>query len=189
MTTTTTTTAARRTRPASRWTELFLFVTALFGVWAVSLIVLTVLAIAQPAFFYSDQKSFIKAAGSTVVAFLALSQAYSMNAVMGHLPRGGIKIKYLMRAHRYGGRTAIVLAAVVAYFCMTDLGAPSNPLRGLIHAIFGSTAFAALGIKFALIRWRPEFAYRAAPWLGGYAASAFVIVWITSGLAYYTGNL
>jgi hypothetical protein len=108
---------------------------------------------------------------------------------MGHLPRGGVKIKYLMRAHRYGGRIAIVLAAVIAYFCMTDLGAPSNPLRGLIHAVFGATAFSALGIKFALIRWRPEFAYRAAPWLGGYAASAFVVVWITSGLAYYTGNL
>jgi hypothetical protein len=182
-------TPARRTRLPSRWTELFLFVTAMFGIWGVGLILLTLLAIAQPAFFYSDQKAFFKAAGSTVVAFLAVSQAYTMEAVMGFLPRGGIKIKVLMRTHRYGGRIAIVLAALVAYFCLTDLGAPHSPLRGFIHGIFGSTAFTALGIKFALIRWRPELAYRVAPWLGGYAATAFVIVWITSGLAYYTGNL
>lgn len=186
---TTSTSPVPRTRPASRWTELFLLVTALFGVWGVALIVLTLVAITQPAFFYSDQKAFFKAAGSTVVAFIAVSQAYTMHAVMGHLPRAGIKIKYLMRTHRYAGRIAIVLAALIAYFCMTDLGAPSNPLRGFIHGIFGSTAFAALGIKFALIRWRPAFAYQAAPWLGGYAATSFVIVWITSGLAYYTGNL
>ena len=187
--TTTTSTPAHRTRPPSRWTELFLLVTAVFGIWGVGLIALTLLAITQPAFFYSDQKAFLKAAGSTVVAFLAVSQAYTMEAVMGNIPRFGLKVKYLMRTHRYGGRIAIVLAALVAFFCLTDLGAPHNPLRGFIHGIFGSTAFAALGIKFALIRWRPEFAYRAAPWLGGYAATAFVIVWITSGLAYYTHNL
>jgi hypothetical protein len=182
-------TTARRTRQPSRWTELFLLVTAMFGIWGVGLILLTLLAIAQPALFYSDQKALFKAAGSTVVAFLAMSQAYSMHAVMGHLPRAGIKVKYLMRAHRYGGRIAIVLAVLVAYFCLTDLGAPHSPLRGFIHGIFGSTAFTALGIKFALIRWRPEIAYRVAPWLGGYAAGAFIVVWITSGLAYYTGNL
>ena len=94
-----------------------------------------------------------------------------------------------MRIHRYAGRTAIVLAALIAYFCITDVGAPHDPTRVAIHAIFGATAFSLLGIKFALIRFRPEVAYDAAPWIGRVVAVCFVVIWITSGLAYFSGNL
>jgi hypothetical protein len=179
----------RRTRTPDWLTDLFLAITTLFGAWGVGLIVLTTLAIVQPAFLYSDQKSALKAAGATVVAILALSQTYTMHAAMGHLPRGGLRIRQLMVRHRYGGRIAIVLAAVIAFFCMTDLGAPTDPLRVGIHAFFAATAFVAIAIKLALIRFRPHLAYDAAPWLGTYAAFAFVVVWISSAVAYVTGNL
>ena len=179
----------RRTRRPDRLTDLFLVVTAIFGAWGVGLFVLTLLAIAQPTFFYTDQKALLKAAGSTVVAVLALGQTFTMSAAMGTIPRFGLRIGLLMRSHRWGGRLAIVLAVVVAYFCMTDIGAPSTPLRGAIHGLFGSTGFAAIAIKLALIRFRPAVAYDVAPWLGRYAAVAFVIVWITSAWAYYTNTL
>jgi hypothetical protein len=87
------------------------------------------------------------------------------------------------------GRITLVLAAVIAWFCMVDLGAPSTPLRAAIHSFFGSTGFIAIAVKLGLLRWRPSLAYDLAPWLGRYAVVAFIIVAITSAGAYYTGNL
>jgi hypothetical protein len=179
----------RRTRTPDWLTDAFLVLTAIFAIWGVALVALTFAAIAQPAFFYSDQKSAIKAAGATVVAFLAVSQLVTMESTMGHLPRGGLRVRVLMRAHRWGGRIVLILAALIAFFCMTDLGAPPSPIRGAIHAVLAATAFTAIALKLLLIRFRPRLAYDVAPWLGRYAAVAFVGVWITSAVAYYTGNL
>jgi len=178
------------TRPADRWTDAFLLITATFAVWGVGLIVLTVVAIATPGSGYPDQaKALLKAMGATVVGVLALSQLYTMESAMGHLPRAGIKIRQLMRSHRWGGRIALVLSVVVAYFCIVDIGAPTTPVRGFVHAIFGSTAFAAIAIKLLLIRFRPSAAYRVAPWLGRYAVIAFIVVWFSSAYAFFTNTL
>jgi len=179
----------RKTRPPDWLTDLVLVITGVFGVWAVALVVLTFIGITQPAFYYSDQKSAIKAAGSTVVVLLTFSQLYTMESVLGHLPRGSIKMRSMMRVHRWGGRIAIVLAALIAFFCMIDIGAPREPLRVVVHVVAGSTAFALLGIKFALIRWRPSLAYDTAPWIGRVVAVCFVAIWITSGFAFFTNQL
>lgn len=180
----------RRTRKPDGLSWVFLALTAVFGVWGLSLFILTVLAIAQPAFLYSDQKNLLKAVGATVVAVLAIFQALTMAAAMGTIPRGPVKMKYLMRSHRYGGRIAIALAVAVAWFCIVDRGAATDPFpRAAIHAFFGSTAFAVLAVKFALLRWKPALAYDAAPWLGRYAVVAFVVIWITSAYAYFAGTL
>ena len=179
----------RRTRVPDWMTDVVLAITAFFGVWAIALIVLTVIGISQPAFYYTDQKAAIKALGSTVVVILAGTQIYTMESVLGHLPRGRWKMRSLLRAHRIGGRIAIALAAVIAFFCIVDVGTPTSPTRVVIHAVAGSTAFSLLAIKFALIRWRPSVAYDVAPWIGRIAAVCFVIIWITSGLAYLTNTL
>jgi hypothetical protein len=178
----------RRTRRPDLLTNVFLVLTGTLAVWSVALIVLTLLVITSPG-FYSFEKAPLKAAGSTVVGLLALGQLWSMETAMGHLPRAGLKMRLLMRAHRLGGRLALVLAVVVAYFCLTDVGVETNVLRGAIHGFFGSTAFVAIAIKLALIRFRPTLAYDAAPWLGRYAAAAFIVVWITSAYAFYTNSL
>jgi hypothetical protein len=182
--------SVKRTRKPDGLSWVFLALTAVFGVWGLSLFILTVLAIAQPAFLYSDQKNLLKAVGATVVAVLAIFQSLTMSAAMGTIPRGPVKMKYLMRAHRYGGRIAIALAVAVAWFCIVDRGAATDPFpRAAIHAFFGSTAFGVLAVKFALLRWKPVLAYDAAPWLGRYAVVAFVVIWITSAYAYFTGTL
>lgn len=181
---------AKRTRKPDTLSWVFLALTVAYGVWGLSLFVLTVLAIAQPKFLYDDQKNLLKAVGATAVAVLAIFQTLTMYAAMGTIPRGQIKMKYLMRAHRYGGRIAILLAVAVAWFCIVDRGAATDPFpRAAVHAFFGSTAFAALAVKFALLRWRPALAYDAAPWLGRYVAVAFIVIWITSAYAYFTGTL
>jgi hypothetical protein len=179
----------RRTRVPDWMTDLVLVITAVFGIWAVALVVLTYIGITQPAFYYTDQKAAIKALGSTVVVLLTFSQFYTMESVLGHVPRGRIKMRSMMKVHRWGGRILIVLAALIAYFCITDVGAPREPLRVAVHAIAGSTAFALLGIKFALIRWKPSLAYDTAPWIGRIVAVCFVAIWITSGFAYFTNSL
>ena len=181
---------AKRTRKPDTLSWVFLALTAAYGVWGLGLFVLTVLAIAQPAFLYDDQKNLLKAIGATAVAILAIFQSLTMYAAMGTIPRGQIKMKYLMRAHRYGGRITILLAVAVAWFCIVDRGAATDPFpRAAVHAFFGSTAFAVLAVKFALLRWKPALAYDVAPWLGRYAAVAFIVIWITSAYAYFSGTL
>lgn len=177
-----------RARRPTLLTEVFLVLTLSLGLWAALLIVLTVFAIVQPA-YYTFAKADIKAAGATVVALLALSQAYTMEARLGNLPRAGIRAKYLLRAHRLGGRTALILAAVIAYFCITDIGPATSPLRVFVHGLLGMSAFLAVGIKFTLLRFRPTLGYRWAPWLGRYVAVAFIGIWITSSIAYWTHTL
>jgi predicted ferric reductase len=177
-----------RTRQPVFLTELFMVLTLLLGVWAVSLIILTTLAITQPS-FYTFQKAEIKAIGSTAVALIAISQLYTMEARLGHLPKAGIKVKYLLRAHRWGGRIALILAALIAYFCITDIGTPTSPLRTIIHAALGASVFSVIAIKLALLRFRPQLGYRVAPWLGRYAVAAFIGIWITSAYAYFTNTL
>jgi predicted ferric reductase len=177
-----------RTRQPTILTEVFLVLTLVLGLWAVVLIVLTALAITQPG-FYTLQKAEIKAVGSTIVALIAISQLYTMEARLGHLPKAGIKVKYLLRAHRWGGRIALLLAALVAYFCITDIGTPTSPLRPLIHAVLGASAFLVIAIKLWLLRFRPQVGLRIAPWLGRYAAVAFIGIWFTSAYAYFTNTL
>jgi hypothetical protein len=177
-----------QTRRPTILTEAFLVLTLALGIWAVSLIVLTTLAITQPG-FYTLQKAEIKALGSTVVALIAISQLYTMEARLGHLPRAGLKVKYLLRAHRWGGRIALMLAALIAYFCITDIGTPTSPIRPFLHAVLGASAFSVIAIKLTLLRFRPQLGYRIAPWLGRYAVVAFIGIWITSGYAYFTNTL
>jgi hypothetical protein len=179
----------RKTRVPDWLTDAVLIITGVFGVWAVALVVLTLIGIAQPAYYATDFKSGIKALGATVVILLTFSQFYTMESVLGHLPRGSIKMRSMMRVHRIGGRIAIVLAAVIAFFCMVDIGAPNNPTRVLVHVVAGSTAFTLLAIKFALIRWKPYLAYDTAPWIGRVVAVCFVAIWLSSSYAYFTNSL
>jgi hypothetical protein len=179
----------RKTRVPDWLTDVVLVVTTIFGVWAVVLVALTFIGITEPAFYGTQEKAAIKAVGSTVVVLLTFSQFYTMESVLGHLPRGSIKMRSMLKIHRIGGRVIIVLAALIAFFCMVDVGAPSNPLRVLVHVVAGSTAFALLGIKFALIRWKPYLAYDTAPWIGRIVAVCFVAIWLTSGYAFFTNSL
>jgi hypothetical protein len=155
----------------------------------VILVAMTFLSLAQPSFYTTDQKAFLKAIGSTVVVALTFSQFYTMESLLGHLPRGSIKMRSMMRVHRWGGRIAIVLAAVIAFFCMVDVGAPHDTVRQMVHIFAGTIAFVLLAVKFALIRFRPYLAYDTAPWIGRVVAICFVLIWLSSGYAYLTGSL
>jgi len=49
-----------------------LIVSAVFGIWAVALTILTIIGITKPGFYLSDPKAALKAVGATVVVVLTL---------------------------------------------------------------------------------------------------------------------
>ena len=60
-------------------------------------------------------------------------------------------MRSMMRVHRWVAASPYPVAVVIAYYCITDIGAPTDPLRVAVHAICGSLAFALLAVKFGLI--------------------------------------
>jgi hypothetical protein len=168
----------KRTRKTDAWTTLFFALTGALGAWSLALIALTVLRIIDPTRDPDDDLSAIKSVGAITVALIAAEQAFTMGAAMGKVPKLGLPMRTLMRTHRYVGRLGLVLAAVVAFFCWTVSPAPSRD--GALHGAFASSGFIAISVKLALLKWRPALAYRAAPWLGVYAALAFILVAVLS---------
>ena len=165
---------ARRTRKPDAWTTLFFALTGALGAWSLALIALTVLRIIDPTRDPDDDLSALKSVGAITVALIAVEQAFTMGAAMGKVPKLGLPMRTLMRTHRYVGRLGLVLAAVVAFLCWTVSPAPSRD--GALHGAFASSGFLAISVKLALLKWRPALAYRVAPWLGAYAALAFILV-------------
>ena len=168
--------ARKRTRRTDVWTTLFLALTATLGAWSLALIALTLAAIVDPANDYDDDLFDLKAVGAVTVGLIAIGQAFTMGAAMGKVPKLGLRMGALMRTHRRVGRIGLVLAGVVAFFCWqaSETGAPTAD--GIVHGALASTGFLAIATKLALLKWRPALAFGAAPWLGAYAALAFILV-------------
>ena len=171
----------KRTRRADAWTTLFFASTAVLGTWSLVLITATLLAIIDPSFDADDDIFDLKTIGSLTVALIAVGQAFTMGAAMGKVSGLGLPMRTLMRTHRRVGRIGLVLAGVVAFLCWRASGGPPTP-EGIVHGAIASTGFLAIAIKFALLKWRPALAFTVAPWLGTYAAVAFILVAASAGL-------
>jgi len=172
---------ARRTRKTDAWTTLFFALTAALGTWSLVLIAATLLAIIDPSFDADDDTFDLKTIGAFTVALIAVGQAFTMGAAMGKVPKAGLPMRILMRTHRRVGRVGLMLAGAVAFLCWRASGGPPTP-EGIVHGALASTGFLAIAIKFALLKWRPALAFAAAPWLGAYAAVAFILVAASASL-------
>lgn len=171
---------AGRTRRTDAWTTIYLAATGTLGVWSVALIALTLLRIIDPSGDAEDDTFDLKAIGAATVALVAIGQAFTMGAAMGKVPKLGLRMGTLMRSHRRLGRIGLLLAGVVAFLCWRATGSGAPTPEGIVHGALASTGFLAIALKFALLKWRPGLAYRIAPWLGAYAATAFVLVAIAA---------
>lgn len=167
--------APARTRRTDAWTTLFLALTATLGVWSLVLIALTLAAIVDPAYDAEDDLFDLKAVGAVTVGLIAIGQGFTMGAAMGKVPKLGLPMRTLMRTHRRVGRVGLALAGVVAFFCWRASNGAATA-EGIVHGALASTGFLAIATKFALLKWRPSLAFRVAPWLGTYAAVAFILV-------------
>jgi Family of unknown function (DUF6529) len=164
-----------RTRGTDAWTTLFLGLTAIVGVWSLSLIAMTLAAIVDPSYDADDDTFDLKAVGAATVAVIAVGQAFTMGAAMGKVPKLGLRMGTLMRTHRRVGRIGLALAGVVAFLCWRAGGGAATA-DGIVHGALASTGFLAIAAKFALLKWRPALAFGVAPWFGAYAALAFILV-------------
>ena len=171
----------RRTRRTDAWTTLFLLLTGSLGAWSLVLIVMTLLAIIAPARDAEDDVAALKWVGAVTIALIAAGQAFTMGAAMGKVPKMGLPMRTLMRSHRYAGRVGLALAGVVAFLCWQSSGGPPTS-EGILHGALASTGFLAIAVKFALLKWRPTVAFRLAPWLGLYAAAAFILVAVAASV-------
>ena len=170
---------ARRTRRTDHWTSLFFALTGALGVWSLALIAMTLLRIIDPSFDADDDTFDLKAIGSLTVALIAVGQAFTMGAAMGKVPKLGLPMRTLMQTHRRVGRVGLTLAGAVAFLCWRSSGGPPTP-EGIVHGALASTGFLAIATKLALLKWRPALAFGVAPWLGVYAATAFILVAATA---------
>ncbi len=171
----------RRTRKTDAWTTLYFLLTVVLGAWSFAVIALTLLAIVDPAYEADDDTFELKSVGSFTIAVLAVEQAFTMGAAMGKVPKLGLSMRTLMRTHRYLGRIALSLAGVVAFLCWQSSSGVPTP-EGILHGALASTGFLAIALKLALLKWRPALAFRLAPWLGTYAALAFILVAVSASL-------
>jgi hypothetical protein len=81
--------------------------------------------------------------------------------------------------HRWSGRVALLLAVVVAFTCLVGPAGPLSAQRVLLHSIFGGLVFAALTIKFALLKLTDK-GQRALPYVGASLFLLFGAIWATS---------
>src|SRR4051794_14198149 len=127
---------------------------------------------------------------SSVVGLLVLFQGFSALVIYGKLP---IKApRWLGKAHRASGTTALVLATFVAYHCLWALGLEYGHLddgekvgaRTVIHGVLGCMVFGTAVVKIVAVRSR-----RAPGWflpvVGGLLFTLFIAAILMSAVWYF----
>jgi Family of unknown function (DUF6529) len=102
-----------------------------------------------------------------------------------HVPR--YAPAWLGDAHRLVGTVAFVLTLPVAYQCLWALGFQSTDTRVLVHSVVGCFFYGIFTVKVLAVRVRglPD---ATLPLAGGLVFVAFVVVWLTSALWFFTSR-
>jgi hypothetical protein len=85
--------------------------------------------------------------------------------------------------HRWNGRVLLVLSLLLGYVCLLTQAGPTDPLRILLHSIFGGTLFVLLGVKLAVlhvVRGRRAWL----PTVGVALFANYVVLWFLSAFDY-----
>lgn len=121
----------------------------------------------------------------TTAAFLfALVQIFTATILYGRIKISGA---WVAPVHRWSGRIAVALIVPVAVHCLYALGFQGYSGRVLAHSIIGCFFFGAFVAKM-LILTRDDSPGWALPVLGGTVFSAFVALWMTAALWFFTTN-
>jgi hypothetical protein len=127
---------------------------------------------------------------TTLIAVLVLGQGLGALVLYGKVPIRAPR--WLGRAHRISGATAVLLAVFVAYHCLWALGLEYGHLadgekvgaRTVVHGVLGCAVFGAVAVKVAAVR-----AKRAPGWFlpvaGGLLFTLFIAIVLTSAGWYY----
>ena len=121
----------------------------------------------------------------TTTAFVfALVQIFTATVLYGRIKISGAWVAPL---HRWSGRIAVALIVPVAVHCLYALGFQGYSVRVLVHSILGCFFFGAFVAKM-LILTRDDTPGWALPAIGGSVFSAFVALWMTAALWFFTTN-
>jgi hypothetical protein len=121
----------------------------------------------------------------TTAAFVfALVQIFTASILFGRIKISGA---WVAPVHRWSGRIAVALVVPVAVHCLYALGFQNYSGRVLVHSIVGCFFFGAFVAKM-LVLTRDDSPGWALPVLGGAVFSAFVALWMTAALWFFTTN-
>jgi hypothetical protein len=136
----------------------------------------------------------MKAWLTTAALVLAAGQVLSALRLYGRLggrqrgssgPRAEPAPVWVHRLHRSGGALAVLLTLPVAFQCAWSLGFGTYSLRVLVHSVLGSVLYGVFVAKMLALRVRRPPGWLI-PWLGGSLVLAFVGLWLTSSLWFFT---
>lgn len=136
--------------------------------------------------FFNDLTNGHLLAWKSAVASLVLVLAAAQVALAGRFWTGrGLPMSPTTAAilHRWNGRALLVLSLVVGYVCLLVQAGPTDPLRILLHSVFGGTLFALLGAKLAVL----HIAGDKRSWLPALGIALFinyVVLWLLSAVDY-----
>ena len=139
-----------------------------------------------PAFGFSNIDTF-KTWLASLVLVLVLAQLVMALWMYGKLPGVGDAPPGLGTAHRATGFVAFVLSLPVAAYCLYGFGFAPSPFstRTLVHSIAGCAFYGAFSAKIVVVHTRRLPGW-ALPLAGGVLFSAFVLLWLTSALWWFT---
>lgn len=118
------------------------------------------------------------------VALFALAQLLTALVMYGKLrvvPPG----RWTAPAHRWSGRVAFLLSVPVAVHCLYALGFQSYDPRVVAHSLLGCFVFGVFTVKMLLLTRRGLPGWLL-PVAGGLVFTAFVGLWLTSSLWFFT---
>lgn len=100
--------------------------------------------------------------------------------------KAGIEAPWWIPAlHRWSGRVAFLVAIPVAVHCLYALGFSSFDPRTLVHSLLGCFVFGVFTVKMLALP-KHGLSGWVLPLLGGLVFVAFVGLWLTSSLWFFT---
>jgi Family of unknown function (DUF6529) len=122
---------------------------------------------------------------ASMVLILVVGQLLSALWMWGRLPGAGAAPSWIGTVHRWSGAAAFIVSVPVALHCLWSLGFGTTSLRVVVHSVLGCIFYGAYAAKMLGLRLRGLPGW-GIPVLGGTLFTAFVLVWLTSALWFFT---
>jgi hypothetical protein len=132
-----------------------------------------------------------KAIVTTVILGLAVAQALEQALLYRWIRVRNLNRPLVVRLHRIGGATAMLLVLVVLGSCLytwLGLGYPPSTPRVVAHAVLGGLATVVLLTKVAIANWFRQYLGWTLP-VGISAGVALLGVFLLAALPYFLGWL
>jgi hypothetical protein len=122
---------------------------------------------------------------ATAALALVLLQLISALWMWGRLPSVRSTPRWVAPMHRWSGTIAFIVSLPVALHCVWSLGFATAGFRVVAHSVLGCAFYGAYAAKMLGLRLADKPRWLV-PVLGGTVFAAFVLVWLTSALWFFT---